>query len=419
MSYGTWVQQARLPLRLGGCGLRNSTRTSHAAYWASWADCMPDLVRRFPHMRQDMVREVAYLQTLDADTLHDGTDCLVAAEYAGKWCQQRGWRERPLWIDIANGMRPPEPNRSNDNLGEWQHGWQFHASSPAETTAWQALLQDFAPAGARRNAATVGKARLYSCMGAFSAVWLTVCPSTEALAISNLHLQCAMRRRLGIAIGFEGDDVHGHAALTDNRWARLNIRHNLLVAAWRQILVEAGASIPDRNVERMLNRTNIPVAPEDLRRLDLVAPGLNVCRGLPLFCDVTVLSPITATGVARPGTSNQGGRLLTNAEADNNDIYWDVTSTGLGELFCLGCEVYGRWSRQCVDLVPKLARERTRGLHVRVRRGIALSLQHRWWGILGLALQRSVAHVVLSSAAGVDLVTTGLEPTPAVGDLPA
>ena len=46
--YGTWVQQARLPMRLGGCGLRNSTRTSRAAYWASWADCIPDLVRRFP-----------------------------------------------------------------------------------------------------------------------------------------------------------------------------------------------------------------------------------------------------------------------------------------------------------------------------------------------------------------------------------
>ena len=133
----------------------------------------------------------------------------------------------------------------------------------------------------------------------------------------------------------------------------------------------------------MLNRTNLPVAPEDLRRLDLVAPALNVCRGLPLFCDVTVLSPITATGVARPGTSNQGGRLLTNAEADNNDIYWDVTSTGLGELLCLGCEVYGRWSRQCVDLVPKLARERTRGLHVRVRRGIAFVSSTQMVGNIG------------------------------------
>ena len=166
-----------------------------------------------------------------------------------------------------------------------------------------------------------------------------------------------------------------------------------------------------------ISRTNVPVAPEDLRRLDLIAPGFNVCRGLPLFCDATVLGPIAATGLARPGTSNQGGQLLANAEEDNNDIYWDVISTGLGELLCLGCEVYGRWGRQCVDLVPKLARERTRGLHVRVRRGMALSLQHRWCAILGLAVQKSVAHVVLSSPAGVDLLATGLEPAPALADL--
>ncbi len=39
-----------------------------------------------------------------------------------------------------------------------------------------------------------------------------------------------MRRRLGIAVTFEGEDVHGHAALTDNG----------VVAGWRQVLVEAG-----------------------------------------------------------------------------------------------------------------------------------------------------------------------------------
>ena len=29
-----------MPLRLAGCGLRNSQRTAHAAYWASWVDCI-------------------------------------------------------------------------------------------------------------------------------------------------------------------------------------------------------------------------------------------------------------------------------------------------------------------------------------------------------------------------------------------
>ena len=48
IQYIVWVAQARLPLRLAGMGLRDSQRTSIAAYWASWADALPDLVARFP-----------------------------------------------------------------------------------------------------------------------------------------------------------------------------------------------------------------------------------------------------------------------------------------------------------------------------------------------------------------------------------
>ena len=61
--------------------------------------------------------------------------------------------------------------------------------------------------------------------------------------------------------------------------------------------------------------------------------GLNVARGLPLFCDVTVLSPLSRNGAPRGGTSNQGGRLLVDAARDNDANYWEVVSTGPGALF--------------------------------------------------------------------------------------
>ena len=47
VTYENWERQARLPLRLSGCGLRNSLRTSSAAYWASWADCLKGICDRF------------------------------------------------------------------------------------------------------------------------------------------------------------------------------------------------------------------------------------------------------------------------------------------------------------------------------------------------------------------------------------
>ena len=52
-------------------------------------------------------------------------------------------------------------------------------------------------------------------MGPFAATWLLASPTTEMLTIRNDELQCAVRRRLGIAVLFEGQDPHGHAKLAD------------------------------------------------------------------------------------------------------------------------------------------------------------------------------------------------------------
>ena len=108
--------------------------------------------------------------------------------------------------------------------------------------------------------------------------------------------------------------------------------------------------------------------------------------------------------------------MLELAEAENKVTYDSVIESGLGFLLCLRCEVFGRWSGQCVKLVPELARECTRGVHPRLRRGMALSLQHRWWGLLGIANQNAMAHLIINARAGVDLLQTQLEPCPPLGD---
>ena len=110
-----------------------------------------------------------------------------------------------------------------------------------------------------------------------------------------------------------------------------------------------------------------------------------------------------------------GGRLLERAETENNNTYAEVVNSGLGSLQSLGAEVYGRWSAQAIRLVPKLAAARTRTLHPRIKRGAALGLLHRWWGILGVALQRAVARALLNPHG--DLPQTPLEDAPWLGDL--
>jgi len=190
-----------------------------------------------------------------------------------------------------------------------------------------------------------------------------------------------------------------------------------MTAAWRQVFVEAGGQVPLRNIERMLAATHVPVDSQDQRRLDLIVPGLNVSYGRPLFCDLTIISPITRQGLPRPGTSNYGGRLLEAADQENVTNYEEVVSSGLGALYSLGCEVYGRWSSTTVSLVADLARERARGLHPRIRRGSAMSFQHRWWGILPTSLQRAVVNCITAETG--DLYDALLEPIPSIADLPA
>ena len=166
----------------------------------------------------------------------------------------------------------------------------------------------------------------------------------------------------------------------------------------------------------MLRNSHIPVPPQDTRRLDLVVPGLNIARGLPLFVDVTVLSPLTHAGRARSGTSNADGSLFRAATSENDHTYHEVTESGLGALYCLGAEVFGRFSEQAVKLLPELARERSRGLHPRLRRSTALGLLRRWSGILAVGLQRGVSHIVANDA-GAHLARAQLEPCVALADL--
>ena len=93
--------------------------------------------------------------------------------------------------------------------------------------------------------------------------------------------------------------------------------------------------MPDRNVEWSLRDTHVLVHPHDLHLMGLVVPGLNVARGLSLFCDTTLLTPLTATGQPRLVTSNRGGSLLEHARDENDRTYHEVDASGLGRLYCL------------------------------------------------------------------------------------
>ena len=91
-------------------------------------------------------------------------------------------------------------------------------------------------------------------------------------------------------------------------------------------------------------------------------------------------------------------------------------NSGLGVSYSLGAETFGRFSKQVVELLPILARERARGCHSRLQRSIALGYLYRWSGLLSIALQKAVTAAAMRNE-GADLPTTLLEPSPAIADL--
>ena len=110
---------------------------------------------------------------------------------------------------------------------------------------------------------------------------------------------------------------------------------------WRQVLNEAGYRT---HVKRLISNTHLATRANDQRRMDSVAApgsrGAGARRRVALFCDVTVVCPVSGLGQVRPGTTRQAGHVLVKTVAKKHRRYADVAA--LGGLVVLGCEVYGR-----------------------------------------------------------------------------
>ncbi len=158
--------------------------------------------------------------------------------------------------------------------------------------------------------------------------------------------------------------------------------------------------------------------PSDGRRLDALVPVSSVAHGLPLFVDATCASPSGQNGAARPGTTTRDSATLADTGRKNLGTFHEAHETGLGYLYCLGTEIFGKLVKDPLDLVPKIVRTRCRRLPQSVRVGLQAALPRRRWGLLGVAVQREMVQAILCRTGG-DLVDHALEHSPSLSDFPA
>ena len=102
-----------LPLRLGGLGLRSASRTSAAAFWASWADALPILAGKYPDLARRLCGEL--------ESGNSRAQCLREAAGARATLQHEGFTDCPTWTELREGAKPPQPGEDGEP-GEYKHG---------------------------------------------------------------------------------------------------------------------------------------------------------------------------------------------------------------------------------------------------------------------------------------------------------
>ena len=203
-------------------------------------------------------------------------------------------------------------------------------------------------------------------------------------------------------------DVLGDHWAACPRSGRLRRRARPLERTWARVLREGGARVAENVLLRDSNLEGI--APTDGRQLEIVATGLPLEQGVPLGCDVTMVSPLHADGSAWAGADSEAGVALARAEAAKAATYPELVGSARLRLVTLACEVGGRWSSGCVHLVRALARHRAESAPEALRGAIAGALAARWWAMLSVAAQSTLAATLVDDAVG------GLDGVP--GDLP-
>ena len=380
---------ATLPARLGGLGLRSAERTAPAAYWAAWVDSAAVLAAKTPRIFEQFQRDVVATEP--------AAPCIQELHAAGDQLVREGFTDRPDWAQLGQTLEPPQLQGDGErDAGEWRHGWQYHASSARE--------QHFLEFHVRPSSSRAVRALLKSQSGPQAGAWLRAIPRERATTIRPGRMQVALRRRLRWPLLLserhcEGRacrkelDIYGDHRAACMRSGRVLRRAKPLERTWARVFREAGGRVRE-NV--FLRDMGVPgIGPADGRRIEVLATGLPLERGVPLAIDATMVSPLHGDGTAWAKADTVAGSSISRGEKKKPDTYPELVDSPHVKLLTLACEVGGRWSATCSRVVSELAAVRARQAPRALRAATSIAFASRWWALLSCCQQDSFAASVM------------------------
>ena len=388
---------AQLPFKHGGLGLRCAARLAQAAYWASWADCLPMVHQRHPPIAQFLQHSLDLAEDMQATA-----DCLQEARLARATLLHEGFDECPSARQILDGARPRQP--TSPDVGEWSHGWQYWAAGARDAYARTHFFR------ANRSDPTF-RTLLRSQSGRGSGRVFTVLPTSPATTLSSAELRVLLLRRLRLPLPLAPRRCHCGRALDevgDHRCACstcgvLRRRAIPLEKALARVCREAGARVAENVLLRDLNLQGI--SSRDSRQIEVVANGLPLWGGAQLAVDATFVSPIRRNGRPQPHAADTDGIQLRTARRRKEQKYAELLRSRRCRLVVIGIETGGRWSEEALQFVRLLARCKARAYPRILRKSAQLAWSSRWLGVLAVAAHRALAHTLLElpvSEAGCD-----------------
>ena len=369
----TW-EIASLPLFLGGLGLRSASRTAHAAYWGSWADCL-HTIRQRHSMVADTIAHA--LVSPPSSAVH-----LVGASTSREVLLSVDFR-CPSWQELLHGLRPEHPPIDGMEPGVPIHSWQFFAASCwAPFLGVAQTLSDRTGVDEITVESHVGIAIFFFSVIAIVSFCPTAVPHSSpppSLAPSPLLLAPA-----GVAVHSMYLATTAQRVRDQGCWGAGGS-----VQSAARVCREAGARVSTNLFMRDLD---LPVGCRDGRRLEVVADGLPLFNGAQLAIDTTLVSPIRGDGQPRPGCAAHAVRHWQWPGENKRRTYPELSGQhGRARLVVLAAEVGGRWSAESRGFINQLAKGKARSVP-RILSGRARQAwQHRWSSMLACAAARAFA----------------------------
>ena len=390
-------QLASLPMRMGGLGLRSAVRTSPAAFWASWADSLSMIQTRLPEIADAVIRQMV---------AREATGCLAKLQESTRVLDLSGFVGRPQWADLRDGVRPPPTTVAEP--GEWQHGWQYYASSSLEHHFRETVV----PA----QSSAADQAHLRSHAGPGASAVLCGAPTKPEFQLQPSGFRTAVLERMRLPLDLTEAhcecggviDSQGRHRAACPRSGRLRSRAVAPERTMARICREAGAIV---RVNVKLRDMNATVSVQDEREVEVLASGLPLQHGSQLAVDVTLRCALTACGRARPNAATVDGAVADAARRDKETKYSELVDGQRCHLVVVAIETGGRWSSEAYNFVEYLARARSRETPHVLRRSAFRTWRRRWTRMLAVSCCKAFTGSFTSPRgdfAGVDGTTPDL-----------